>query len=164
MLIQDDGRTYLPGELRPGETFSFALDVRAPEREEEYECEIDVVHEGISWFGDKGSNSARFTVRVRQRPDEDESVGDEPGGGGLVNSSKGHVQGLGRDAIVGPRLPDVYDDLPVAMEDPGDFPMHGVDREAILNLISAQGAQLLHIEEDGRCGKEWVGYRYFVRK
>jgi SAM-dependent methyltransferase len=163
MLIQDDGRTYLPGTLGPGDTFSFALSVRAPAREDEYQCEIDVVHEGISWFGDKGSDSARFTVRVRQRPDEDESVADESGGV-LVNISKGHVQGSGRHALVGPRLPDIYDDLPAATEDPGDFPMHGIHREAILKLISAHGAQLLHIEEDGRCGKEWVGYRYFVRK
>ena len=154
MLIQDDGRTYLPGTLGPGDTFSFALNVRAPAREDEYQCEIDLVHEGISWFGDKGSDSARFIVRV----------GDEPVGGVLVNVSRGHVQGSGRHALIGPRLPDIYLDLPAATEDPGEFPMHGIHREAILELISAHGAQLLHIEEDERCGKEWIGYRYFVRK
>jgi hypothetical protein len=148
MLIQDDGRIYLPATLGPGDAFSFALNVSAPAREDDYQCEIDVVHEGISWFADKGSDSARFTVRVTQRPDEDKNVADEP---------TGRVSPISRES-------DIYDDLPAVAADPGDFPMHGIHREAILELIRAHGAQLLHIEEDGRCGKEWVGYRYFVRK
>jgi hypothetical protein len=105
----------------------------------------------------------RFSVRVRERPDEDERVADKSVGGGLVNTSKGQVRGSVRDPLVVPRLANIYDELPTATEGPGDFPMHGIQREAILKLIGANGAQLLRIEEDGRCGKEWVGYRYFVR-
>ena len=156
MLIQDDGRTLIPSTLGPGDTFGFALNVSAPAREDQYQCEIDLVHEGISWFGDKGSGSARFSVRVE----------DEPGGSVpvTINVSRGPLQGSGRDAVIGPSLPDIYTDLPVHVEDPGEFPMHGIHREAILELIRAHGADLLHLEEDGRCGMEWVGYRYFVRK
>jgi SAM-dependent methyltransferase len=161
MLIQDDGRTSLPGTMGSGDTSSFALNVTAPARADEYQCEIDVVHEGISWFGDRGSDSARIAVRVRQRADEGNSGPDEPLGGALVNVLLGTVPVHG---IVGSTLPDIYADLPAAEEDPGDFPMHGIHRAAILELIRAHGAQLLHVEEDGRCGKEWVGYRYFVRK
>jgi SAM-dependent methyltransferase len=156
MLIQDDGRTDLPSTVGPAETIRFALNITAPSREGDYQCEIDLVHEGISWFGDKGSGSARFSVRV----------GEEPGGRVPVNVSvsRSPVQGSGPHALVGPALPDIYTDLPASEEDPGEFPMHGVHREAILELIRAHGAQLLHLEEDGRCGREWVGYRYFVRK
>jgi SAM-dependent methyltransferase len=153
MLIQDDGRTDLPSTLGPADTFSFALNVRAPAREGEYQCEIDLVHEGISWFGDRGSGSARFIVRVG-----------EERGAVAINGSGGPDQGSGHHALIGPGLPDIYADLPAAVEDPGEFPMHGIHRDAILELIRAHGAQVLRLEEDGRCGKEWVGYRYFVRK
>jgi len=42
--------------------------------------------------------------------------------------------------------------------------MHGIHREPILELVNDHGGRLLHFEEDGRSGQEWVGYRYFIRK
>jgi hypothetical protein len=42
--------------------------------------------------------------------------------------------------------------------------MYGIDRMAVEQLIRDNGGTVLHLEIDERCGKEWVGYRYFVRK
>jgi len=51
-----------------------------------------------------------------------------------------------------------------ATEDPGPLPMHGVHRDVVEQLIAEHGAAVVHLEPDERCGKEWVGYRYYVRK
>jgi len=49
-------------------------------------------------------------------------------------------------------------------EPPEPLPMYGIDRTAVEQLIRDNGGTVLHLEIDERCGKEWVGYRYFVRK
>jgi hypothetical protein len=135
------------------EAFRFALAVKAPAREGDYRCELDLVHEGITWFSDKGSDATRFSVSVRQDPNST-----------LVDISTDRAQSVGENASAPSGLPDIYDGLPSVAEDPGAFPMHGIHREAVLKLIDAHGAQLLRVEEDERCGKEWFGYRYFVRR
>jgi SAM-dependent methyltransferase len=149
MLIQDDGRASISGTLRPGETIRFVLGVTAPAGAGDYQCEVDLVHEGISWFADKGSRPSRFVVGV---------------GDASIDPSQPHSQKSadGTPPAVDFRDTDVYSELPALTEDPGDFPMHGIHRDTILELIASHGARLLHVEEDERCGKEWVGYRYFV--
>jgi hypothetical protein len=42
--------------------------------------------------------------------------------------------------------------------------MYGVHRGVVETLIRHNGSRVVHLETDERCGKEWVGYRYFVRK
>jgi len=67
-VVRDDGRTSLPGSLRPGATCHLTLTVLAPENAGEYQCEIDLAHEGILWFHDKGSPPARCGIRVDAPP------------------------------------------------------------------------------------------------
>ena len=62
MLIQDDGRASLPGEIEPGRQCHVTLDVTVPADPGEYVLECDVVHEGISWFADKGSEAWRTRI------------------------------------------------------------------------------------------------------
>jgi hypothetical protein len=51
-----------------------------------------------------------------------------------------------------------------AAEEPEPLPMYGIHRQVVEQLIRDSGGIVVHLELDERCGKEWVGYRYFVRK
>ena len=68
MLVQDDGRAPVPA-LRPGERSTVTLDVHAPSRPGSYICEIDLVHEGLWWFADQGSQPLRIPLRVSETAD-----------------------------------------------------------------------------------------------
>lgn len=58
----------------------------------------------------------------------------------------------------------IYDALSPVETAPTEFPMHGIERAAVERLINRHGGVLRHVEVDERCGREWVGYRYFIRK
>jgi SAM-dependent methyltransferase len=143
MLIQDDGRAPLPTIVAPGQTCRIMLKVTVPREPGRYQLECDVVHEGISWFADKGSETWKHDLRVSGAPStlppdgSDEPI---PASGPLT---------LADDA---------------STEDPGPLPMHGIHRDVVEPFIRDHGGIVVHLETDERCGREWVGYRYFVRK
>ncbi|HEY6230124.1 MAG TPA: glycosyltransferase family 39 protein [Pyrinomonadaceae bacterium] len=64
VVSNDDGRTALEQDLRPGETMTMRLVVNAPAQRGDYILEIDVVQEGVSWFSLKGSKTWRARVKV----------------------------------------------------------------------------------------------------
>jgi hypothetical protein len=64
VVSNDDGRTALAEDLRPGETVTMRLVVNAPAQRGDYILEVDVVQEGVSWFGLKGSKTWRTRVKV----------------------------------------------------------------------------------------------------
>ena len=64
MVVNDDGRGALPRDLRPGEEAEVSFVVNAPARAGNYLLEIDVLQEGVSWFGLRGSKTLRVPVRV----------------------------------------------------------------------------------------------------
>jgi hypothetical protein len=102
------------------------------------------VHEGISWFADRGSETWHTTVNV----------------GGAPTGQKSSDEAV--DLTVG----DVALSLPEisSLEPPGPLPMYGVHRDVVVSVVEQEGGRLLHVETDERCGREWIGYRYFVRK
>jgi 4-amino-4-deoxy-L-arabinose transferase-like glycosyltransferase len=63
-LINDDGRRALLRDLKPGETTDLPLTVNAPARGR-YILELDMLQEGVSWFGLKGSPTVRLPVEVQ---------------------------------------------------------------------------------------------------
>jgi hypothetical protein len=63
-VSNDDGRAPLLRDLRPGEETELRLVVNAPRRAGDYLLEIDMLQEGVSWFGLKGSKTLRVPVRV----------------------------------------------------------------------------------------------------
>jgi hypothetical protein len=64
-LVNDlDGRTALASDLAPGARVELRLTVTAPARPGEYVLEIDMIHEGVTFFRDKGSRPLRLPVRV----------------------------------------------------------------------------------------------------
>ncbi|HEU4593565.1 MAG TPA: hypothetical protein VFS10_00250 [Pyrinomonadaceae bacterium] len=64
MLDDMDGRTAMLRDLAPGEESAMALVVNAPETPGEYVLEIDLVHEGVAWFHEKGSQTLKLRVSV----------------------------------------------------------------------------------------------------
>lgn len=153
MLIQDDGRTFLAPSLAAGGECRLALPMTAPSREGDYLVELDLVHESISWFKDKGSATIRFPVRVRsglaappQKP---------PAAGPVAGPPPGSDPAL--EAAL-------YAGLPEVGEDPGAIPMYGLPSAEVLDFLDRRGAEVLYLEKDESCGREWIGYRYFVGK
>lgn len=65
VLVRDDGRADLPDSVPSGETCRVPLAVVAPAHAGDYVCEIDLAHEGVTWFGDRGSTTLRLAMRVR---------------------------------------------------------------------------------------------------
>jgi hypothetical protein len=63
-LVNDDGRSTLLYDLKPGEEIELPLTVTAPRRPGQYVLEVDVVQEGVAWFASKGSKPARTLVTV----------------------------------------------------------------------------------------------------
>jgi hypothetical protein len=64
VLINDDGRSSFPYDLAPGDGVELLLTVTAPRAAGEYTLEVDVLQEGVSWFGLRGSGTLRLRVRV----------------------------------------------------------------------------------------------------
>jgi Ig-like domain from next to BRCA1 gene len=61
-----DGRTSLQSDLAPGGETQLALNVTAPKEPGEYVLEVDMIHEGVTFFHDKGSTPLRMRVRVEE--------------------------------------------------------------------------------------------------
>ncbi len=64
-LVRDDARTPLFQALSPGERTDLRLHVTAPAQPGNYLLEIDLVQEGVTWFGSQGSAPIRVPVRVK---------------------------------------------------------------------------------------------------
>jgi 2-polyprenyl-3-methyl-5-hydroxy-6-metoxy-1,4-benzoquinol methylase len=142
MLIQDDARSELPLRMAPGESALVTLEVIVPGLGT-HVLEIDLVHEGYSWFADKGSKACRLwlstaeTAAVGPQPPLQRELWDES----LLTISPG---------------PAVASDV--------TFPMHAIPRAEVLAFMASRGVETLLVEHDDRAGKEWEGFRYFVRK
>ena len=159
LLIRDDGRTSLPGTLAPGAACRVPLTIKVPQDSGEYECEVDVAHEGVLWFHGKGSRVVRFPVRVGVREDFDpDVVGDEAGP--LPDRGTPAAAPSDERSIEAPSAATADTNA----EDPGAFPMYGIPLNVVVATIAGCGGTLLHVENDRSCGDDWVSYRYFVRK
>lgn len=150
MVIQDDGRAVLPQVMRPGDSCVIVLPVTAPATPGCYHGEIDIVHEGVTWFRDRGSRTVRFDVQVNA-----------PGAGAVANPSRAITE------FLVPEYPGDLTGLPaegLGIEaDAEPFPMFGVPRAEVLAIIARHGGTLVHLEDGLRAGVEWVDHRYFVR-
>lgn len=64
MIIFDGLRTPLPGDLAPGEQVIIGLRVQAPEEAGEYQLQIDLTQEKVTWFSTRTGQATTLTVRV----------------------------------------------------------------------------------------------------
>lgn len=63
-LTHDDGRSAFSKDLKPGEARELTITVAAPRKPGKYLLELDMVQEGVTWFGPKGSQTLRIPVTV----------------------------------------------------------------------------------------------------
>ena len=145
MLVQDDGRAALPSTLEPGSRHTLTLAVRTPAQAGEYILELDLVHEGVTWFKDRGSDTASVSVSV--------------GEAALAAPPDSPAAGDYRHELIGQALEPV-ESVPV----PGDFPMHAIPRETTLRIIGDAGGAVVLSEEDDHARPDWISYRYVVRR
>ena len=142
MLVQDDGRTRIEGGLAAGEVRRVSVTVCAPRAAGRYSCEFDAVHEGVTWFADRGSPTWRAPVVVGQPPAT-------PAAAVAARASA-------------ESFPDIYATLSGGLAQIGDFPMFGVPRQHVLEIIAANDGRVFYVEADERGGPERIGYRSFV--
>ena len=64
LLTDMDGRIGIGKDLNPGEETVVSLSVTAPKDPGDYELEIDVLQETVTWFRDKGSPTIKTKVKV----------------------------------------------------------------------------------------------------
>jgi SAM-dependent methyltransferase len=64
VIAFDNVRTVLPGYVAPGTDTRLALRVDAPAQPGRYRCEVDLVHEGVTWFKDRGGRTTSFDLTV----------------------------------------------------------------------------------------------------
>jgi hypothetical protein len=64
VVIHDDGRSPVLDDLRPGQEVEMPLTVNAPQSPGDFVLEVDMVQEGVSWFGLRGSPTVRLPVKV----------------------------------------------------------------------------------------------------
>ena len=64
MVVADGLRSALPSPIRPGERALLQLQVMGPETDGVHVLAVDLVHEGVRWFG----SDCRIDVDVRPAP------------------------------------------------------------------------------------------------
>jgi SAM-dependent methyltransferase len=149
MVVQDDGRAPLLQVVTPGLEWPVLITMRAPAEPGTYVGEVDLVHEGISWFAHKGSRPLRFTIvvaggKAAEAPEKSAMIEELP-----IPRYPAHVI---------PTPPSGASTAPAR----ASFPMHGVRRDEVMAIIRGHKGRLAYLEEDRRAGPEWVSYRYFV--
>jgi hypothetical protein len=63
-LVFDGRRTPLPGRVAAGESVSLEASIGVPVKPGDYVLELDLVQEGVAWFGSRGSRTVRALVRA----------------------------------------------------------------------------------------------------
>jgi SAM-dependent methyltransferase len=156
MVIADDGRASLAQTLGPGDRCTTHLTMTTPPDSGDYWCEIDLAHEGVVWFRERGSTAVRFLVRVR--PEAETSVVTPP-----VGQPEAVESPAVRVSAEHGQIPSL--ELSTAMRaDVQGFPMFGIPREEVLQLLAACSMKVIAVDDDRSCGDDWISYRYYAIK
>src|SRR5262249_49372214 len=123
-------------DVMPSQELILPLTVTAPDEPGEYILELDMVQEHVAWFKDKGSSTCRLPV--------------------VVTASM-------KSASVGTPVPHVTQpsSVPAQMR---DMAIDCIRNEAVADLVTGDGARVLHVEAFGSAGSVFVSYRYYITK
>lgn len=153
MLVQDDGRTDLPRDVRAGETVELDLLVTPPAIAGRVQLELDMLQEFVAWWRDAGSASARVDVEIRMDAD-DAAVRTEP-----APAEETEVGGVADGPLADAgTLAAPEEDLGSAME------MHGLHTSLVRALFTHCGSEVVATVEDTMAGPEWESFTYVVRR
>lgn len=136
----NDGRADLPHDLAPGASVEIELPVVAPDAPGEYDLEVDVVQEAVTWWAEVGSEPVRTRVTVAA-----EAVTDVP--------------------AVSPPRELVIDPKPAPRgRDDGGMEMFGMDSNLVRLLFTHCGSEIVNIVPDDMAGAEWESFTYIIRR
>jgi SAM-dependent methyltransferase len=132
----DDQRMRLPARLEPGATTDLVLMIAAPSDTGTYTLELDMVQEGVAWFGQKESPTLKLPVVVQEAVDIP------------VEKQESQPQGNSpAPSLLSPRME-----------------MYGAKPQHVLAWIDAAGGRILEVGEDPAAGDRWYSYRYIVTR
>jgi hypothetical protein len=63
-VVHDGIRTNLPTEMQPGQQVRLDFGIEGPKTPGVYTLDVDLVYEGVGWFGMHGSATARQSVTI----------------------------------------------------------------------------------------------------
>jgi SAM-dependent methyltransferase len=135
----NDGRTDLPHDLAPGDTVELELPVVAPDTPGEYDLELDVVQEAVTWWAAVGSDPVRVTVTVAA-----EAVADVP--------------------VAAPQQQEIRPRPAARGRSDGGMEMFGMDVHLVRMLFTHCGSEIVNIVPDTMAGTEWESFTYVVRR
>jgi hypothetical protein len=61
---ETEGHNGIIKDLKPGEEIEMPLQITAPKQPGDYTLNLDMVQEGVTWFGEKGSPTTKVKVTV----------------------------------------------------------------------------------------------------
>ena len=137
VLVRDDARAKLEHELRPQEGTELQLTVNTPANPGRYLLELDMVQEGISWFGDRGSEVIRIPAKITEPNPQSHRV--QPPAAAELGVISLRTNG-------------------------GTIEMYGVPKAEVLQAIVNAGGEILDVLPDSLAGPEWASYLYMVTK
>lgn len=139
-LTWDDGRADLPHDLAPGASVELELKVVAPEEPGEYQLELDVVKEAVTWWAAVGSTPARTGVVVVPHAVDTAPAPD-----------------LQQEALIEAQQ------APHERKD-GGIEMFGVDTNLVRLLFAHCGSQVVNVVADDMAGDDWESFTYVIRR
>jgi hypothetical protein len=148
-VMIDDGRAEMPRLLQPGDSGLFNLSVTAPPKPGFYILELDMVEEGITWFGDRDSHSLRLSVQVRGEGKTVATIRQRFGKRSFRHQEVHQIQ-------QGHATAD--DTCQPVME------MHCLPRNDVVRVIHAAHGEAMHVDEYDPIGDGHITCRYFVRR
>jgi SAM-dependent methyltransferase len=116
MLIPEDARAPMPGDVDPGQSVDLTLRVQLPPAAGDYVLEFDIVHDEVCWFKQRGSPTLKGPVTVDSDSDAEGADGSEGGEPGKIDAPVMEVFGVPREQVeqivreAGCKVADVADD------------------------------------------------------
>lgn len=144
IIVNDDGREPLPHNLHPLEEVQLALTITIPVEPGNYMIELDMVHEQVAWFKDKGSQVTRIPIKV-------EEIAESKNIGSKILNLYEQIRGVNK-------LKNSTQTFAPSME------MYGLQKDLVLELISNNRGKVLDVQQDFSVGQGWLSFLYCVVK
>ena len=166
ILVWDDERIGLPENLNPKGDVRLTLTTRAPSDPGKYVLEVDLVQEGVAWFKEKGSKTARVLVNVLE----------SSGGNRSSHQKNAEVCQISRPPETLSRVVNeinqfnnflrrVAFDLGTGSQRAAQEPLmefYGIPKNEVVEFLASRGGLLVHVHEDHSQGL-W-DITYYVTK
>jgi len=133
----DEGRALLADDVGPGEKRNVTFALPAPSCPGRYHLVVDVVHEGVTWFGERSGGATATDVRVVRRP--------------LRERVRDRLDWMRRNARAETAI------------SAAEIEMHGIPEAEVLRVFRDRGLQLLLHERD-HAAPGWLSATYYATR